>query len=45
MTCIADGYNLQFEVLRAPTAERAQGSTVAASCIVSQQQDTDCPDL
>jgi hypothetical protein len=43
--CIAGGWNLQFDVLRAPTAERAQGSTVSASCVVSQQEDIDCPGL
>ncbi len=43
--CIAAGWNLQFDVVRGPGGERAQGSTVSASCIVSQQEDIDCPDL
>lgn len=43
--CVESGWNLQFDVLRGPAAERAQGSTVSASCIVSQQEDIDCPDL
>ena len=43
--CSADGWNLQFDVLRGPEAERSQGSTVTASCVVSQQEDIDCPGL
>ena len=43
--CSKEGWNLQFDVLRGPGGERAQGSTVSASCIVSQQEDIDCPDL
>jgi hypothetical protein len=43
--CVAEGWNLQFDVLRGPGAERSQGSTIAASCVVSQQEDIDCPGL
>lgn len=45
VTCIAEGWNLQFEVLRTAKGERANGSSVNADCIVSQQTEIDCPNL
>jgi hypothetical protein len=44
-TCIEEGWNLQFEVLRTAAGERANGSLVNADCVVSQQPEIDCPDL
>ncbi len=40
--CIAQGYNLQFEVLRTPQGERPAGSAIQADCIVSQTPEQDC---
>lgn len=44
-TCIAEGWNLQFEVLRTAEGERANGSSVNADCLVSEQPEIDCPNL
>ncbi len=44
-TCVEEGWNLQFEVLRTAAGERAGGSLVNADCIVSQTPEVDCPNL
>lgn len=44
-TCIEEGWNLQFEVLRTADGERAGGSSVNADCVVSQSPEIECPNL
>ena len=41
--CIAQGYNVEFEVLRTGEGERPAGSSIQANCIVSQLPERDCP--
>lgn len=41
--CVADGWNLQFEVERAGAGQRPLGSRVEASCIASTTPELDCP--
>ncbi|MBC8069717.1 MAG: VWA domain-containing protein [Deltaproteobacteria bacterium] len=43
--CIAEGWNLQFEVLRTAAGERAGASSVTADCVVSPTPSVDCPEL
>ncbi len=44
-SCVEEGWNLEFEVLRTAAGERAGASSVAADCVVSQSPDIDCPNL
>jgi hypothetical protein len=43
--CIAEGWNMQFEVLRTAMGERSGASSVTADCVVSQSPAVDCPNL
>ncbi len=43
--CVEEGANVEFRILRRPGAPRPDGSTISATCSLSDQPQLDCPDL
>jgi hypothetical protein len=43
--CVDDGWNLEFEIVRAPGEVAAGGTTVDATCEISEFPQVDCPGL
>jgi hypothetical protein len=43
--CVAEGWNMQFQVLRTAEGERVGASSVTADCVVSSKPSIDCPGL
>ena len=41
--CVAEGYNLEFLLLRSPGSTAAAGTTISAACELSPNKGKDCP--